>query len=934
MSDIEPIDAMAEALAKLEAAEQEAIEASLVVTGEGRLKAVKDNAPDMKVELALRSHDLVLKRAKVMEAAKELENIVKARISDMEAIVAPMRKQLALMEEGISTLNLYLGRDEFIEQLREGEPADINEPLSIRQMVLSMDQESMLMASDGGMDFNDIPGFIKWCLADDANLDQMLPEKRGVVAIVPRKGGKDYRSEDAWTASQKNAANEESWWLLRNGENLYIMTTDLAVGSHLVPTADTFTKFFDKDTFGRPIQPGSSEWAKAEDKADDRKRHFMKIAMVFQGLIDRTTVFHPVSPGLSVLSHESYDEGLVRVITDAERAIGSGLEPFAQWHARISADMRPGMRVVWANNEAWKNTYKADNYDRAWDKRPANISVAGASLPEENTIYTLEKAEGSRLRFRYDRTDLRWGYEHGDWGQWGDWPYKRTGVYCELTPGDRFVIPIDLVTAAEVERYVTSRQERYQYLNFLPLLTSAMEARKDEERMEEPFRKMLVGMIMKESGDDLETVEAAMDKLIQDYKLGNKWHRPLIGDVDAGKAVRMIKAAYMRSRDANVDEEALQVAKILNLYPTTALITRAADGTYTSLEPQPDEDRVHVTGLYWVRRQWTKTGKAKGVKEWHHQFPLRTRVLHQTEAWEKRNLVESPSQVLTGPELDVMVATLVERHGDELIAIAWHEDPWGERGRKLRELAMYRRDEEKSGLIPDDLIDGRVKDPIIRHRVAHWTRMKGGVALDYDFNNDDRLGRRHKWPEARCNSGCRYPWNTSKSTGESFKYEEVDLALWVDEVEIGLHDEAVRQCEHAEKIQSHLYSKLRSALGWLSKQWKDAEWERLRQEFLLEYQGHEELWEGHKKTLPEPTVDLSWLSESDPRTRKGESDVRMVLAKALNTGVEIEGHTIREIVALLGLPAGWNAKRPFSETLLDLKIPLTEADEDDEEDDE
>lgn len=148
------------------------------------------------------------------------------------AELEPLRALAARLEDGISAVNLYLGRDEFIEEFRDGASAAADVPLTIRQQVLSMDEEAALLAEDGGLDFRNIGVFTAWLLETPEHLDQVLPEQRGVVAIMARHTAVDY-GLGAIGNAHMNEANFKTWWLLRNGERLYLMTTDFSVGTRV-----------------------------------------------------------------------------------------------------------------------------------------------------------------------------------------------------------------------------------------------------------------------------------------------------------------------------------------------------------------------------------------------------------------------------------------------------------------------------------------------------------------------------------------------------------------------------------------------------------------------------------------------------------------------------------------------------------------------------
>ncbi len=91
------------------------------------------------------------------------------------------------LEEVIWTLNLYLGTGEEIIQLRMGEAASADLPLTIRQLVLFMDEECALESEKQGIDAYSMEQFDEWLLADSKSLDQVLPEKKGILALETPK---------------------------------------------------------------------------------------------------------------------------------------------------------------------------------------------------------------------------------------------------------------------------------------------------------------------------------------------------------------------------------------------------------------------------------------------------------------------------------------------------------------------------------------------------------------------------------------------------------------------------------------------------------------------------------------------------------------------------------------------------------------------------
>ena len=82
-------------------------------------------------------------------------------------------------------------------------------------------------------------------------------------------------------------ATDKTYFLMRNGGNIYRICTDLEVGVNLFPTANEFNLFFES---GRGedrefIRPGSLAYQKSMERADARTRHYMRILLFLQGLL-------------------------------------------------------------------------------------------------------------------------------------------------------------------------------------------------------------------------------------------------------------------------------------------------------------------------------------------------------------------------------------------------------------------------------------------------------------------------------------------------------------------------------------------------------------------------------------------------------------------------------------------------------------------------
>ncbi|HSH83395.1 MAG TPA: hypothetical protein VLA19_33090, partial [Herpetosiphonaceae bacterium] len=103
---------------------------------------VVDRSPGgFKIALARVRRLAQAKQAELQVRQNELQGILAEKMAVAKALLVPLQELVGQIEEALWTVNLYLGRDEAIVRLRDGEPAPASTPISLRQLVLAMDEE-------------------------------------------------------------------------------------------------------------------------------------------------------------------------------------------------------------------------------------------------------------------------------------------------------------------------------------------------------------------------------------------------------------------------------------------------------------------------------------------------------------------------------------------------------------------------------------------------------------------------------------------------------------------------------------------------------------------------------------------------------------------------------------------------------------------------
>lgn len=609
---------------------------------------------------------------------KELEAQFDKARRELEARMAPLKAQLEQMAEVLWTVDLYLGRDEELQLVRDGKPAPAETPITLRQKVLVMAEESLIMMGGTctGLTADNIPEFIDWLVSDAAHLDRVLPEPKGVVVLIPTKV--ESRSGNPWEDVGRNAANQRSYWLLRNGEKLYLLTVDpeLRIRDRVLPRRREFVEVFDRGLFGfgrasgDPVQPGSEEWFAIEKIADARRRHYMRIMLVLQGLVDRTPVWHPLPPaGVSFLSIADQDAGKIQLIQDDEDSIqlGEGGESFEQWQRRLNRKLRPGLRIIgnWGVRDFRSLYVDGDRWTRGYHPR---IHPGNAEYPDAYVPHLIEGRRDGGFVIRYERTEQIYKRNVPVPGEPGYIYRGETAVpakvraSCVVMPDDSWVLPFDLVSVPELERFLYSRDERSKhFLSMVPTIRAALDAKRSEAQQEKDFRG-LIGQLLVTEGAAAETIDELVDELVHWWKLAHTWTQPLNGSgAHEKRAADQILAEYRSRRASAVDDGAHQMIELGSTLPGAIAVARDRQGRWFAYTPSPDDRKAQiyldVTRLY-------RSGKTGPTSPWQI-LPQRTasalHVAWHTEAWATWTFGANPAHHLTAPERRALIADAIER---------------------------------------------------------------------------------------------------------------------------------------------------------------------------------------------------------------------------------------------------------------------------------
>lgn len=479
----------------------------------------------------------------------ELE-LMKAK---MGAELEKLQEQVAIAMKSIWMVELYIGSKQQLVELRRGAAAPITERITVMQRVLCMDEELLMWAwfnrpeflgnDKKGFDYKNIEDFDRWLLESDKNVDQIIPAKKGIIALRVRRDKKERPCQsiaDAFANIGEESADQQTYILVRNGENLYRIWADTTLWPRFFPTKAEFDINTDaKDEYGFPEHSSYDL-----EELQESKEGYLRGLIVLQGLLDHTMVFHPL-PSRIVVFDDAHVEKYMRLIRDDEPALAAdnsmmGWDQYKKW---LRSQVRVGARVL----------YSGPRYSRKDDDISERTGVRSVlNWPSEDIPYTITEHIDSEKSWRGG--DWKFVYHPGDtiYHRWEPDTERKRGVGFRAYSDE--VTPLDAISLRYLKHLLLDRSQREHYARALPLLHTWWKLAKAEAAHEEPFIRLVLSQAGVQHDDPARREEVARcRRLVRWWKLRTKETRTL--DTDQSKALRMIVKAFKAGEDYDADPE-------------------------------------------------------------------------------------------------------------------------------------------------------------------------------------------------------------------------------------------------------------------------------------------------------------------------------------------------------------------------------------------
>lgn len=455
---------------------------------------------------------------------KEKFDIMRRKLDNQLSI---MIKQVEKIMRVICVIELYLGIEEELFQLQAGQTADENEPLTLRQKVLFMDEEVGIL-DDQGLDWTQIDQFDEWLLKDK-HYEILIPEKKAIVVFKPRRRNKTYYDAYDRRREEIDEQNKMPYFLMRNGENLYRVHTDkMTVPERLFPRKKEFQEILDK----MKIEDNKVNFFDKE-KIQDLTYYYQRIVFFIQGLIDRTDIFSPMKEKINLMNNIEQSQETLRLIYDDELCLPINRLPFAEWKKMINSTIEEGSRIVYCRSvEDWKPA-KERLYENRFLRSYSEWSLPtfpgeGVYMVYKTFINDIYWKEHKRIEEKREQLGIRYIPDDPRW-DWNGSHERKNSLFFKFSRDESTVINYDQLNLDDIEFYLNSRIDRPNYLEYLPILKKLRKCLLEEQDQEDAFYLMLVGRCQKEGLKPKEglSYEKIIGELIDWWKYKNKWKRPI-----------------------------------------------------------------------------------------------------------------------------------------------------------------------------------------------------------------------------------------------------------------------------------------------------------------------------------------------------------------------------------------------------------------------
>ena len=388
------------------------------------------------------------------ELEKKMLELEKCK-QELESQIAEMEKWLKGKYRVICAYETYLGtKEEIVELIGEGKTS--NEPIHLYQAVRFMDEEYGIVNLEkitettyvemDAFDYKNIDLFDKWITE---NYKMFIPSERGIVMWRIKRLRKDYG--DTWENMVCNGYNANCYFLIRNGERLYRIFSDVASKDDtMFPTEQqsltagrkwSTSKEFDQESFMENTLP------------------WKYILVAIQGILDRTNILGTDCQFKTNLICGLFDKEKIVLVRDKERKDLIGDDTMPSWNTYLKENRNKtkiGDRIIITDLWGSKNYYIGHTDDISFIcEHNMGWRRKWVGIPNRSKAYEIKDYDEKKDKYKILYFEEMWS---------DDTKKKRTAIWLDKTE----FFNLSQTTEKDLKYYLNDRRERENYLDMLP----------------------------------------------------------------------------------------------------------------------------------------------------------------------------------------------------------------------------------------------------------------------------------------------------------------------------------------------------------------------------------------------------------------------------------------------------------------------------------
>jgi len=478
----------------------------------------------------------------IKEAGEEMAIWMSAIALPMKGVISTMDKQIYKIDDKIFSISLYAGLVDGYIPCSLGEPAPTGTKLKVMQRRLYMDEECLLNYTAGGMEFDNIYQFNDW-LSEPENRDRILPFPRCIVSMQVRRHKKDYArylpSISMERLGAKYNEDEYTYLYVRNGDNVYCFYTQIDFDEILFPDQDyilgdepmmvkrgSFNKmelmtvrlWEEQKIEWEENEPQFQKWEKDNPDAShwdnpyykihcdcnnddyvplndkfiyfddvnkdisDQVKKFNRIALIIQGIFDRTEMLHP-HPPIKTWTVEGFNSA-IDLVYDGKNTLYDGDKPDIKAYIKKCNESADENSVFWGQDTNWqKREAVKENNKRAYDYNGYRGSGEveywmpdGDAGPGDLARPVKWMQRAKKAVFTWYRERLNW--RHHDY---------RGNIRCTIAVPIDDLFNVSAYKIGDYKQFFQDPRSREEYMKWAPMLLAAEDYHGGKAEVQDPI---------------------------------------------------------------------------------------------------------------------------------------------------------------------------------------------------------------------------------------------------------------------------------------------------------------------------------------------------------------------------------------------------------------------------------------------------------------